>query len=243
MAQNIYDNLGFYEKYSQLDRQVRGHAGAPEWSSVSALLPDLKDKRIIDLGCGFGWFCRYAMEQRAKSVTGIDISKNMISKAKSFPKNSTITYKIADLDEIILPKGSFDFAYSSLTFHYIKDFSRLMKTIYDSLTSKSHFVFTIEHPIYTAPQNQKLVEDSDGNQTWLLDSYQIEGERTSNWLVKGVIKYHRTMTTIIDSLIKIGFTLKYIEEWKPSEKQLKDHPTWKEEITRPCFLIISVYKD
>lgn len=243
MTQNIYDNQVFFSKYSKLDRQVRGHDGAPEWNSIRRLLPNLKGKRVIDLGCGFGWFCRFAIERGAKSVLGIDISKNMIKKANSFPSNSSISYKVADLDEITLSKGSFDFAYSSLTFHYIKDFARLMRNIYDSLTPKSYFVFTMEHPIYTSPAHQKLTEDNNGNQTWLLNNYQVEGKRTSDWLAKGVIKYHRTMATILNSLIKIGFTLKYIEEWKPFEKQLIDHPDWKEEITRPCFLIISVQRN
>lgn len=243
MAQNIYDNQDFFDKYSKLDRQVKGHNGAPEWNSIKRLLPDLKDKRVVDLGCGFGWFCRFATEQGARSVLGIDISKNMIAKAKSFSSNPGITYKVADLDEITLTKNSFDFAYSSLTFHYIKDFARLMSAIYDSLAPKSYFVFTMEHPVYTSPENQKLIENNNGDQTWLLNNYQIEGKRTSDWLAKGVIKYHRTMATILNSLIKVGFTLEYIEEWKPSEEQLNKHPDWKEEITRPCFLIISAQKD
>lgn len=243
MAQNIYDNQAFFDKYSKLDRQLKGHDGAPEWNSIKKLLPDLKGKRVLDLGCGFGWFCRYAIEQGAKSVLGIDISKNMIAKAKLFPSNSTIIYRVADLDKILLTKDSFDFAYSSLTFHYIKDFARLMRVIYDSLSSKSYFVFTMEHPVYTAPLHQKLTEDSHGNQNWLLNNYQIEGKRTSDWLAKGVIKFHITMSTVLNSLIKVGFALKYIEEWKPSDQQLKEHPDWKEEITRPCFLIVSVQKN
>lgn len=243
MAQNIYDNQDFFRKYSKLDRQMRGHDGAPEWSSIKRLLPDLKGKRVVDLGCGFGWFCRFAGEQGAKSVLGVDISKNMITKARTFPSNSSVTYKIADLDTISLSKDSFDLAYSSLTFHYVKDFARLMRVVYDSLTPKSYFIFTMEHPIYTAPQHQKLTVNSDGSQTWLLNNYQVEGMRTSDWLAKGVIKYHRTMSTVLNTLIDIGFTLTYIEEWKPSEKQLHDHPDWKEEITRPCFLIISVQRD
>jgi len=242
MAQNIYDNDEFFGKYSKLDRQAHGHSGAPEWPSVNALLPELKGKRIIDLGCGFGWFCRYAIEQGAKSTLGIDISQNMINKAKSFPLNPAIIYQIADLDEIELPKASFDFAYSSLTFHYIKDFARIISQIHNSLTPCSHFVFTMEHPIYTAPTNPKLIKDSDGNDIWPLNQYQTEGKRTTNWLTQGLIKYHRTMGTIINSLIKCGFTIRHLEEWTPSDKQLKDHPDWQEEIVRPCFLIIAAQR-
>ncbi|MEW5716958.1 hypothetical protein AB1462_32430 [Pseudomonas sp. SB113] len=58
MAQNIYDQPDFYEGYGQLPRSLYGLDGAAEWASIRALLPDLKGKKIIDLGCGFGWFCR-----------------------------------------------------------------------------------------------------------------------------------------------------------------------------------------
>lgn len=207
------------------------------------MLPDLKGKRIVDLGCGFGWFCRFAIEKGAKSVLGIDISKNMISKAKSFPFSSFITYKVADLEELQLPKRSYDFAYSSLTFHYIKNFKQLIATIYKALTSKSIFVFIMEHPIYTAPSSQKFTSDKEGKKIYPLNNYQVEGKRISNWLVNGVVKQHRKMDTVINTLIDTGFKILHIEEWKPSNEQLKQNPEWSEEMDRPLFLIISAQKE
>ena len=60
MTQNIYDDSGFFEGYSQLPRSVHGLAAAPEWPALRAHLPDMKGLRVLDLGCGFGWFCRWA---------------------------------------------------------------------------------------------------------------------------------------------------------------------------------------
>lgn len=242
MTQNIYDNQDFFGRYSKLDRQVKGLEGVPEWKSVRALLPNLKGKRIIDLGCGFGWFCRFAVEQGAKSALGIDISKTMISKAKTFPFNSAITYEVADLEKLQLPKESFDFAYSSLTFHYIKNFKQLIATIYKALTSKSILVFTMEHPIYTAPSSLKFITEKGGKRIYPLNNYQIEGERISNWLINGVVKQHRKMDTIINTLIDTGFKILHIDEWKPNNEQLKQNPEWSEELDRPLFLIISAQK-
>ena len=62
MAQNIYDNPAFFEGYAQLPRSVQGLDGAPEWPALKAMLPDLTGKAVIDLGCGYGWFCRAARE-------------------------------------------------------------------------------------------------------------------------------------------------------------------------------------
>ena len=243
MSQNIYDDSDFFKKYVQKDRQVHGLDGAPEWSSVQAMLPDLSGKRIIDLGCGFGWFCRYAIEQGAKEALGIDISQNMISKAKTFSTNPNITYHISDLEELQLPQTSFDFAYSSLAFHYIQGFGKLVMTIYQALTPGSYFVFTIEHPIFMAPTHPEWITNQDDQRVWPLNQYLVEGKRTTDWLAKGVIKYHRTLSTTLNSLIMTGFTIRHVEEWKPSEEQIRQHSEWAVELDRPSFLLIAAQKD
>lgn len=83
MAQNIYDDPRFFAGYSRLPRQVHGLAGAPEWPAVRAMLPDLAGKRVVDLGCGFGWFARWAKERGAARVLGLDLSQRMIARAKA----------------------------------------------------------------------------------------------------------------------------------------------------------------
>lgn len=62
MAQNIYDREDFFAGYSQLGRSVEGLEGAAEWPALRAMLPDVGGLRVVDLGCGFGWFCRWARE-------------------------------------------------------------------------------------------------------------------------------------------------------------------------------------
>ena len=100
MAQNIYDNPEFFSGYSQLPRQVQGLGGAPEWPAIRALLPELGGKRVADLGCGFGWASRWFREQGAASVLGLDLSQNMIERARADTTDSAIAYRIADLDTL-----------------------------------------------------------------------------------------------------------------------------------------------
>lgn len=81
MKENKYDNEEFFLKYSQMDRSKRGLKGAGEWSELQKVLPDFASKRVLDLGCGYGWHCIYAAEHGAESVTGIDISEKMLETA------------------------------------------------------------------------------------------------------------------------------------------------------------------
>jgi SAM-dependent methyltransferase len=238
MAQNIYDQPAFFEGYSNLPRSVHGLAGAAEWGSVRALLPDLAGKRIVDLGCGFGWFSRHAAAEGAASVLGLDLSENMIARARVETASPAVRYEIADLDRLDLPEGGFDFAYSSLAFHYIADFDRLVGTIHRALVPGSSFVFTIEHPIYMAPSKPEWAE-VEGATVWPVDGYLVEGPRTTDWLAKGVVKYHRTLGTTLNALVGAGFVIRHVEEWRPSAAQLADHPEWQVELNRPMFLLIA----
>lgn len=54
MKENKYDDNTFFQKYSQMSRSQQGLAGAGEWETLRKLLPDFKDKRVLDLGCGYG---------------------------------------------------------------------------------------------------------------------------------------------------------------------------------------------
>jgi len=92
MKENKYDDTVFFEKYSQMLRSLKGLGGAGELSTLKTMLPNFKGKRVLDLGCGFGWNCIYAVEQGAVSVTGIDISKKMLEKAKSLSSTYPIEY-------------------------------------------------------------------------------------------------------------------------------------------------------
>ncbi len=77
MAQNIYDDPEFFAGYSRLPRSLDGLDGAPEWPALRAMLPPLRGRRVLDLGCGFGWFSRWARQQGAAQVMGLDVSEKL----------------------------------------------------------------------------------------------------------------------------------------------------------------------
>lgn len=239
MAQNIYDNPEFFSGYSKLRRSVHGLNGAPEWPAIRALLPGLNGKRVVDLGCGFGWFARWAKKHGAAYVLGLDISENMIARATADTSDPDIEYVLADLDQLDLPEASFDFAYSSLAFHYLQDFDGLVRKVHRSLTSGSCLVFTVEHPIYMAPTRPGWSVDRDGRKTWPVNRYSVEGVRSTDWLAKDVLKYHRTIGTTLNILIGAGFTIRHVQEWSPTADQLASHPDLADELERPMMLLVA----
>ena len=67
MKENKYDAKAFFDKYSQMDRSVKGLAGAGEWHTLKKMLPSLRENGT-DLGCGFGWHRAYAVEKGAATA-------------------------------------------------------------------------------------------------------------------------------------------------------------------------------
>ncbi|GGO56957.1 Methyltransferase domain-containing protein [Roseovarius pacificus] len=242
MTQNIYDNPDFFAGYSQLPRQVQGLDGAPEWPAIRALLPDMTGKRVVDLGCGFGWASRWFREQGAETVLGLDLSQNMIDRAQADTRDAAITYRIADLDTLDLPEATFDLVYSALTFHYVADFGRLIRMIHRALAPGGDLVFTIEHPIFMAAAHPHWTQDEDGRKTWPVNGYSREGERRTDWFVKGVLKHHRTLATTLNTLVGAGFTLRRIEEFAPTPEQIQAMPELAEELERPMMLLVSAFR-
>ncbi len=238
MAQNVYDRPEFFAGYSRLPRSIQGLAGAPEWPRLRAMLPDLPGKRVVDLGCGFGWFCRWARENGAAGVLGLDLSERMLERARMLTKDGAVTYARADLDALSLPEGAYDLAYSSLAFHYVENAGRLYTAIHRALVPGGCLVFSTEHPIFMAPSKPAWLIAPDGRKTWPLDGYFVEGRRETEWFAPGVVKYHRTIGTTLGLLLHAGFRIEHVEEFCPDARQIAADPALRDEIERPTFLLV-----
>jgi SAM-dependent methyltransferase len=243
MKENKYDDPAFFEQYGKMNRSQKGLEGAGEWYVLKTMLPDLNGKHVLDLGCGFGWHCRYAIENGAKSVVGVDISEKMLEKAKQINSKDGIKYDHVALEDAVYPLETFDVVFSSLTFHYIQSFEKLIQNIYQFLKPGGYLVFSAEHPVFTAEGKQDWAYDEAGEKLyWPVDDYFKEGKRNTEFLGEKVLKYHRTLSTYLNVLLKAGFKVVEIKEPIPSEKMLKDFPEMKEELRRPMMLLISVQK-
>ncbi len=244
MIQNIYDNQIFFDKYESLRENPYSLNTVIIEPALKKLLPELHETWILDLGFGTGEICNLLLANGAKSVTGVDVSKNMLNVAKEKYNNDNIKFINKSMEEYDYPEEKFDIVISTMAFHYVYDFDRLIKNIYKTLRKDGLLIFSQEHPVITS----KITDigwhrDTAGNKLhWKLDDYNNEGQRNINWLVDGVIKYHRTMETIINTLIDNKFKIEKIiepyaaEEYENMNKELPD------ERRRPMFLFVKCRK-
>ena len=88
MKENRYDDQEFFDRYAEMARSRKGLSGAGEWPVLKEMLPDLQGCRMLDLGCGYGWHCRYAVDQGASAVVGIDISNGCCRSRNSWARSA-----------------------------------------------------------------------------------------------------------------------------------------------------------
>lgn len=242
MKENKYDNEQFFEQYSQMARSTGGLEAAGEWHELKKLLPDFNGKRVLDLGCGFGWHCIYAVEHGAKSVVGIDLSEKMLARARAENAAPNIEYVRGSIEEFDYPADSFQVVLSSLAFHYVQDFGEICRRVRRCLSAGGDFVFSCEHPVFTAHGTQDWYDDEAGNHLhWPVDRYFTEGIRTASFLGEAVQKYHKTLTTYVNSLIRTGFEITGLVEPQPDASML-DIPGMADELRRPMMLLVSARK-
>ena len=242
MKENKYDNEQFFEKYSRMLRSQKGLEGAGEWSELQRILPDFRGKSVLDLGCGYGWHCKYAADHGASSVLGTDISRKMLDKARRITSAPPIESRCAAMEDLQFADSSFDIVLSSLAFHYVRDFEPLVAHIARWVRPGGNFVFSVEHPVFTAYGTQDWVYDENGHILHFpVDNYYYEGEREAVFLGEKVIKYHRTLTTYLNTLLRSGFVLRQVIEPQPPANMLHLEGM-KDEMRRPMMLLVGAEK-
>ncbi|NLW78129.1 MAG: class I SAM-dependent methyltransferase [Ruminococcaceae bacterium] len=243
MKENKYDDPAFFEAYSQFPRSVEGLSAAGEWQALQKLLPALEGKRVLDIGCGFGWHCLYAAGQGAACVLGTDISEKMLAVAREKTAFPNVEYRRLAMEDLCFPADTFDVAISSLAFHYTPDFEGVCRRVAACLAPGGDFIFSVEHPVFTAQGPQDWCYGADGSAAhWPVDHYFAEGRREAVFLGEPVVKYHRTLTTCLNTLLQTGFAITAVVEPQPPAHLLDTVPGMRDELRRPMMLLVAAQK-
>lgn len=242
--QNIYDDEIFFEGYRKIRDNELNANNLFEIPALFSMMPDLNGKKVLDLGCGFGEHCMRLIHDGAEQVIGIDISEKMLEIARKENSDSKISYINMPMEDIAQLNERFDMVISSLAFHYVEDFSGVVKNIYKMLCEGGLFIFSQENPLCTCHSgSDRWTRDENGNKVYLnLANYGVEGERESVWFVDNVKKYHRTFSTIVNTLIEAGFTIEKMIEPLPTDELLGKYPEYKDLFHKPDFLLIKAKK-
>ena len=154
-----------------------------------------------------------------------------------------IEYRCMAIEDYDYPPGCFGVVISSLAFHYLESFEEICKRVHRTLAAGGDFVFSVEHPVFTAHGSQQWEYDTeDRPHHWPVDRYFTEGKREAEFLGESVVKYHKTLTTYVNGLIRWGFGITGLVEPQPDPAMLDRVEGMRDELRRPMMLIVSARK-
>jgi ubiquinone/menaquinone biosynthesis C-methylase UbiE len=247
--------------YNQKAEHYAAHVRNPHHSlyhslyekpAMAALLPDLSSKRVLVLGCGPGEDAGYLKSQGAEEVVGIDISEKLLEIAKL--NHPECEFHLMDMEHLELPDNSFDFAYSSLALHYLKDWTQVSSEIFRVLKHGSSFIFSCGHPVYST---MVITENDDTRRVRMMADIKHKDTNTAeiigDYFTRRVIinpepemdvtTWHKSIGEIASECTSAGFLISAIVEPKPHPKMEQLKPRSFASLSKiPFFLIFKLEK-
>ncbi len=150
----------------------------------SLCLPDLKGKKVLDIGCNEGFFCIEAKKMGASRVVGIDNNINFIESAREKARELNLEIEFLHQSWDALPEEKFDVVLFLSTLHYVKDKKKFLDSIADILLPDGFLVLECGA---VADRGGELIEVKRGRDT----------------------VYHPTYKYLINSLLS-GFSIRHI---------------------------------
>jgi cyclopropane-fatty-acyl-phospholipid synthase len=95
--------------------------------------------KILDIGCGWGSFCKYAAEKYGASVIGITVSKEQVELGKELCKGLPVEIRLQDYRDL---NESFDHVVSVGMFEHVgyKNYKTFMKDVHKCLKDDGLFL-------------------------------------------------------------------------------------------------------
>jgi SAM-dependent methyltransferase len=228
------------ESYDEMAKYYENYVDKKPWNAyyerpaTLSILPVIKNKKILDIGCAGGWYTKYLLDNSA-DVMAIDVNKKMVEITKKRTENKCKVIQ-ADLNNKLdfIKSNEFDIVLASLVLHYIKNIENIFCEINRILKNNGELIFSIHHPlmefVYFKRENyleMELLEDE-----WTMEEEKIK-----------VQFYRRPLSKMLQPLMDNGFCIERILEPEPTQKFKEKLPdAYEKLLKRPNFLLIKARK-
>lgn len=207
-----------------------------ERPAMMRLLPDLSGRRILDAGCGSGWYAEKLIESGAildavdSSAAMLDYARERLDRAGKTELGARL--QVADLaDPLPFDDDAFDGIVSPLVLHYLREWRPTLREMHRVLRPNGWLLFSTHHPAADAAlfktRNYFAVEHVVDHWDWL-----------------GRVEfYRRSLTEIVDSVMESDFVIDKLAEPLPTEELRAASPdVWETLMNQPAFLMILARK-
>lgn len=208
---------------------------------------DLRGKRILDAGCGFGYYAFLAAEQGAL-VTAIDFAPQMVERARCLARERGVPLdvRLGDVCDLsMFPDESFGAVVSGMDLE-VPDLFAAFGECARVLEPGGVFLFSVPHPII---HHGEWRLDSDGTkQFFALDNYFERGSFVAQWLDETgrpvrFQRFRRPLQDYAEALMASGFLIERLLEGEPAVQDATMDGELADALRRvPTYLVIRAVK-
>jgi ubiquinone/menaquinone biosynthesis C-methylase UbiE len=196
-----------------------------ERPATIALLGDVQDKRVLEVGCGSGPLTEWLVDHGA-AVVACDVSEAMLEIARSRVGDRAELHH-HDLGEPLtfLEDASVDLVVASLVFHYLRDWVTPLQELHRVLRPTGSMVMSIHHPAWD--WRNHCPEDCFAflqvSEVW------VKSHTVTFW--------RRPLAAATDAICEAGFLIDRLVEARPNpELETRDPRAFQELATGPFFM-------
>ena len=173
---------------------------------VKARFTELHGTRVLDLGCGYGYFTDYFRSIGAE-VVGVDGSQAMIGIAmKRYPDSA---FAVVDItNPLPFEAGVFDIVFCNLVLMDVENIESVFTECHRVLAPGGILYYSIVHPAF---YNGEWKSDEEGRIGKLITSYITPGE-SENHFWGSTKHFHRPLFYYLNCASEAGFMLVHSEE-------------------------------
>jgi len=168
------------------------------------MLGDVTGRRVLDAGCGHGYFSRM-LADRGAHVVGVEPAESLLAYAleKETERRQGITYVKADLCRLPVLGGPFDAVVASMVLMAMPDWTAAMRACVGVVRPGGVFVFSIVHPCFEQLAASWQAHGEYRVREYLTD-YEIPGPYATD--------FHRPLSAYVNQLARLGCSLRETAE-------------------------------
>jgi ubiquinone/menaquinone biosynthesis C-methylase UbiE len=241
-----YDQIAKHYFERRADKSRFDYNRDIEVPAMIKAIGDVKNKVILNMGCGFGDHSKKLVKKGAKKIINFDLSKELIKFANQ-QNLPNCEFEVGDMDQKLKYKNHhFDFVISALALHYVKNINKLFSEVNRVLKKNGTFVISTGHPIFDLlsesmgnSSEAKIAIKRVGKKRIIEGDYFDESKKLANLGSIGNIKtYSYTFETLIKLGLNNGFELVDYVDMKPITSSKKyDAEKYKLTSTLPTFIL------
>lgn len=229
MPQNTYDELAANYDADVARNPINSLYAMP---NTLALLPDVSGRRVLDAGCGSGYYSA-ELVKRGATVVAVDGSARMVEIGRQrVGDDAPVTWHVADLNEPLtfLPDAAVDVVLAPLLLHYLPDWAGPLSEFHRVLVPGGVLVVSVHHPFceFELSGSDDYFATEPWSETW------VKGGQSTVMTF-----WRRPLSAMLGPLADAGFRLDALREPMPLPECEQRFPeVWRILTTRPRFLFL-----